>query len=431
MQEAPKERTTAVKATELASEARKMQRKVYLRAHEAKERGQKVAWQMGPPIPLLCNVMDVTWLSTEAYAALCAAKRASQPFLEKAESEGFTHTLCGYMRNVLGFSSLRQELGMVPTGAPEGGLAMPDMLLAAGVTCEPRIKHYQALARYMDVPLFAFDMVIPPFRPGDPDLEGAKQYYIKYFAAELRRLAAFLEEQTGKKLDLNRLWEYVRREQETHRYWWEVYQMRKAVPCPFPAQDAMSCITPVYWMQGEPETLDFHRRLRDEVRYRVENKIGAIPEERYRLFWLGGLPPWHTMALFNYFETHGAVSVLETAYYPGEPVDELDDPFDTLAWAELQRQSFASLSHTIGPPEILKWIEEYQIDGLVMHEMMSCHVLSSGLRYFREAALEHLKIPTLFIQGDIIDLRDYSDADTRANIDAFMETVAAYKASRR
>jgi hypothetical protein len=40
---------------------------------------------------------------------------------------------------------------------------------------------------------------------------------------------------------------------------------------------------------------------------------------------------------------------------------------------------------------------------------------------------QYVKVPTLFIESDIVDVRMYSEADTQRRIDAFIETVASYK----
>jgi hypothetical protein len=42
------------------------------------------------------------------------------------------------------------------------------------------------------------------------------------------------------------------------------------------------------------------------------NSTGTF-KSKYRLLWGSGLPPWHTMNIFNYFEGLGAVFVGETA----------------------------------------------------------------------------------------------------------------------
>ena len=39
-------------------------------------------------------------------------------------------------------------------------------------------------------------------------------------------------------------------------------------------------------------------------------------------------------------------------------------------------------------------------------------------------------IPILIMEGDIVDISSYNEADTHNRIDAFIETLAAYKAKK-
>ncbi|MHA1431042.1 MAG: hypothetical protein ACTSRV_11725 [Candidatus Freyarchaeota archaeon] len=54
----------------------------------------------------------------------------------------------------------------------------------------------------------------------------------------------------------------------------------------------------------------FYEGLLSEVKERVKNKIGVIPEEKYRLLW-DNIVLWYNVGLSNYFHKYGAVFVLE------------------------------------------------------------------------------------------------------------------------
>jgi len=52
--------------------------------------------------------------------------------------------------------------GGIPEGAPDGGMAQPDLLLGSSYACDPRFKWYQATGKYMDVPTYNIDVLAPP-----------------------------------------------------------------------------------------------------------------------------------------------------------------------------------------------------------------------------------------------------------------------------
>ena len=124
-----KKKTTAIHATETVREVRGMVKRMYSRPYEAREKGNKVAWVMYGVPGTITGAFDVARIYPENYAGLCGAKKAEGPFIERAEAEGFANTICSYGRTGLGHAIMRQELGMIPPDAPDGGMLDPDMAL--------------------------------------------------------------------------------------------------------------------------------------------------------------------------------------------------------------------------------------------------------------------------------------------------------------
>src|SRR4030043_1590209 len=372
MEEA-KRLTSATKSTKMAEKVRPLVKQMYARAHEAKKQGRPVAYCMiGCQYDEILRAMDITPIWTENYGGLCATKRDAERFLTKAEFAGYSNVLCSYATTGIGFDALRRELGEIPPNAPDGGMAEPDMLLGCGYRCDPRYKWYQALGHYKDTPIYNFDVVTPP---ADADLKQVRGYYIKYQVEELKGLVAFLEKQTGKKMDWERLNQVIDLSEETSKLWRECHELRKATPCPMPAEDHFRTFVPGRFWLGTQEALDFYRELRDELKDRVENKIGVIPDEKYRLLWGGGLPPWHSMNIFNYFESHGAVFVRETAYSPFDAAEITANvhPLERFAMKYFGgfTYRYERAKKGCGDPavqQVLDWIGEYKAEGIVMHQ---------------------------------------------------------------
>ncbi|MHB1128203.1 MAG: 2-hydroxyacyl-CoA dehydratase subunit D [Bacillota bacterium] len=427
-------KTTAVKSTKTAAEVRTYVKRMYTRAHEAKAEGRPVAWVMfGVHGPIL-RAMGITPVFTENYAGLCAAKRYEGVLIEKAESEGYSNQICGYVRTGLGFSALRKEGGKMPEGAPDGGMADPDMMIGCSLACDPRYKWYEATGHYSDTPCFNYDSVLYP--NSFIDDQACKEYYIKYEVDQLHRLVAFLEEQTRTKMDWDRLRYTIKLQHDIHKMRYEVYQLRKATPAVMPTQDGLNTMVPHMFMPAEEESLEFYTRLRDEVKERVDNGVGVIEDEKHRILWAGGLPPWHSMYIFNYFESKGAVFPMETAYYPGEPYDEFDvdsdDPIEIevrrsweRTWETLRRAR--KLGGNSNVQNALDFMKDYKIDGLVYHGTKSCRATTIGQIHEKNIINSHVKIPALFLESDIVDVRDFSEVQTKMKIDAFLETVEAFK----
>jgi benzoyl-CoA reductase/2-hydroxyglutaryl-CoA dehydratase subunit BcrC/BadD/HgdB len=426
-------KTTAVKGTNMARKVRGLVRNIYESAHKAKAEGKKVAYMMvSSQYDEIIRAMDVVPLPTENYAGLCAAKREMDRFLLKAEADGYSQVLCSYARIGLGFDSLRKDCGGIPENSPDGGMPAPDMMLGSSAVCDPRFKWFQATSRFMDVPTYSIDVAGPPVQA---DLDAVRDHYIKYQTAQFRGLIAFLEKQTGRKMDMDRLWETIRLGDEAWRLWYEIDRMRTAVPCPMPAQDHFSVMVAAYYYSGTPAAVDFYQGLYDEVKEKVEKKIGVIPDEKYRVLYGGGLPPWHTLWIFNYFESFGAVFVAENVYRGYDPVEvpsRIKDPVEYLAWRTFLRftqrhaKAKANTGHT-AVEKLLGMIYDYRIDGVVFHACRSCRANTIGQVHIKNLLGRHTDIPMMQLVSDMVDLRDYSEAQWKAQIGTFIEALTGRK----
>ena len=421
----------------------------------AKQEGKKLAYTF-----IVClydeilSVMDIVPVWTENYAGVCGAKRDAERFLERAESLGFSRSLCTYALCGLGFDQWREKLGEMPPDAPWGGQARPDMMLSSGqILCDPRNKWYQAAQQYMpDVPIY--DVALPyPLYEDDIEVADVADYYIKYIVEELRGLVIFLEKQTGKKMDWDRLSELVDLGEKTWNLIWETYELRRAVPTPMGTGDAMNTMVPMVFMLGTQEGYDFYVGLNKELKEKIARKEGVIQDEKYRLLWGGGLPSWFALTDFNYFNSKGAVFPVETTYRMIEPIyklniPETNDPIERLAWRWFGYWTYwydKAKKRPGSEPDVerlIQYIEDYQIDGVVMHEAFSCRTWHLGLIWQlnqlkkiykpipililgrdEKKKVEKRELPSLILESDIIDISSYSEVDTRNRIDAFIETL--------
>jgi benzoyl-CoA reductase/2-hydroxyglutaryl-CoA dehydratase subunit BcrC/BadD/HgdB len=274
----------------------------------------------------------------------------------------------------------------------------------------------------------------------DVDSHEIEGYYAKYITEDLRGLVKFLEERFHKKMEWDRLWETIKLADATTDLHVECRELRKAVPTPMDTGDAMNCMVPQAFMMGTQEAYDFYRDLRDELRYKVEHKLGVVEEEKYRLVWAGGLPSWFALSDFNYFWSKGATFPVESTYneqvYSANELDlpKTDDPLEYMAWRWIRRWTYwydLARKRPGSEPDVertINYIEQYGIDGIVMHEAFSCRTWHVGLIWqLNQLRKIYREVPSLILESDIVDISSYNEADTRARIDAFIDTLEAVK----
>ena len=210
--------------------------------------------------------------------------------------------------------------------------------------------------------------------------------------------------------------------------WLEILEYRKNVPAPMSAADAFTAVYLLVSNAGTVEAVDYFRKLRDEVKQRVEQGISLVEEEKYRLMW-DWLPMWYNMALLNYFEEKGAVIPVE--YFTlkwacrldkKKPLESLARKYISLTWGN----SPLSLKEDI----VLRAMRDYKLDGIVLHSSWSCRAYCIGQVDLKNIVYEKLGLPGLIIDSDMADARHFSEAQIHTRIDAFIETLAARKAAR-
>ena len=402
-----------------------LQKQFYARAHEAKQNEDwKVAWCMlGVPKQLL-EAFEVQPVFPENYGTVCAAKQVGR-FIEEAEADGFSEDICSYARNCIGFAKIRAETGEIPPDAPRGGLADPDFLMAPTGGCDARLKWFQQLARYNDLPYLCFDAQ-SPLRDTDVDDPRVASQYIEHNLAELRTVVEFLEQQTGKKFDVsrqNKLRERMWNAYQSSKIWHDVQDLRKAIPSPMPSQDFWADMVIQQSYAGDRLAIDFYQELFNEVKERVDKGIGVIPHEKYRLMW-GALPMWFNLGLMSYFEAEGAVFAFEEHYHGNRPTEpDLADPLRAMATTGFHN-SRGDRGRQGRVDAYVEYARDYSIDGIVINQVRSCRANGIGHLYANTYLQRTLSgIPMLHLESDMGDARAYSAAQVKMKINVFIELL--------
>jgi benzoyl-CoA reductase/2-hydroxyglutaryl-CoA dehydratase subunit BcrC/BadD/HgdB len=443
--EEKKKKKSSAKTLQTAREAGNFGKKILSSAREAADAGRPVVWAMvdwwlGTTI---AKAMGMEICYPENYGAFCAAMRKAEPYLDYAEGDGVPNTTCGYARNCIGYTRrLKENNFVIPEDAPGGGMPKPLFLLACGAACDARYKWFQGLGRYMDVPVWTLEFpqtgVLEYFMPGN------KKDNINFMVQELRAFVSFLEKLLGKKMDWDNLEAKLDTFFKTHRLAYEVDILRKAVPSPAVNTDFWALMIPHLYMADDPEALEFYQRVYDEVKYKVDNKIGAVPNEKYRMIF-SELPPWHTLGVFDeYAEKYGVAFAMESWNYhvpsplPEEEKEKIHDPLELIAtysYHKFNEYAPVAMEHRMEPSlftaPYLKYVKDYRIDGLFAHPLISCRPATYTLMHLRNLLMEKFKIPSVIVEGDIVDLRVFNEDESHAKMEAFIETMDHYREIRK
>jgi benzoyl-CoA reductase/2-hydroxyglutaryl-CoA dehydratase subunit BcrC/BadD/HgdB len=270
------------------------------------------------------------------------------------------------------------------------------------------------------------------------DYYAVEAHYLEYTAEQVKGCLEFIGNVTGQKLDQDRLREVVRRTNETSELFEEMLQLRRAVPSPAGSEDILSCLMPLVQWSGTQQAVDFYRDLRDEVKARVDAGIGVLQgEEKLRILF-DNIPPWYTLGFFNYLHKFDAVSVIETYshhfhYSLGNRLGKLepDKPYESLARKYLYNCWFMTSVRESVENLVANYCKDYKVDGIISYALYGCKIATGFLPYQAKYMQEKHGIPTLLLEGDMVDPRDYADGPIKNRVDAFMEMLLERKSRNR
>ncbi|MBI5446931.1 MAG: 2-hydroxyacyl-CoA dehydratase [Deltaproteobacteria bacterium] len=414
----------------------------YRKSVEAMAEGRPTVWSManwwqGAPV---LKAMDVEVVYPENYGAVCAATGVAPTYLERSDAAGFPTHLCGYSRNNYGYTHrmIRELGGRIPPEAPMGGMPPPVLLLASNVICDARYKWFQGLGRYLDAPVYTLEMPIP----GVKELfhEGIYESCVKLVSENVREFIRFAERLLRQRLDWDRLAQVVDDMLEMNRVWYEVNELRKARPCPMHSRHFWSCMPASLYLLGDTKSaVAEYTALRDELAALIAAGEGAIPREKYRLAF-GELPPWHSLGFFEILAGRGWNFVVESwVYHPPIPLDlsGVSDPGEKIARQALQfntgfyrpaaeaRNDFGYMGYPY-----VHWASEYRIDGMFMHPLVTCRSASTHLGFVRECLETQVSVPSLWVEGDIVDFTLFDPDEALRRAEAFEESMEHHREKR-
>jgi len=415
------------------NKAKELREKYYKDYAEAKEKGglrwAGGAWTLGAVPEGLGR--DVYCLTSEPYAASIAFnKEFSLQCMEATEKAGFARDLCSYMRNYWGSVILNKY-------AFGGEFPKPDFIWQDHICCS-HAKWYQVVSDLEGgIPSFTIDVSVGPYN----ELTESR---LNFVVGQMLDGIDWLEKTTGRKYDDELLIEAVNHECRSTSTWAEVCVLNKAVPAPLDEKSMYSLYVLGTLMKHKKECADFYEELRDEVKYRVDNQIAAIPNERCRLM-SDTQPPWGFLSIFRYLEKFGAVSIgslytfgligiwevkedgtwgpRTTPEQKGITIKNREEALRIYADWNLSKPEWQHFySPHLKSEMMIRIGKEWKLDGIMLHYNRGCEGLSLGIAENRLALIE-AGFPVMTFEGNMGDEREFDETRTRARIDSFMETL--------
>jgi benzoyl-CoA reductase/2-hydroxyglutaryl-CoA dehydratase subunit BcrC/BadD/HgdB len=377
---------------------------------------KKIAWctSVGPAELLRSFGFEVYF--PENHGALLGATRTAEEFIPYAQKNGYSNQICSYTTSDIGAflckkTPLTKHYGL-------DNIPKPDLIVYCTSQCREVEDWFSFYADYFKCPV---EGINPPRY-----LDEVHQDVIDFVVGQFRSLIKVCEEVSGLKFDMDRFREVLKLSKDATQLWQKVLMTSKASPAPMSFFDGTIHMGPIVVMRGMQEAKDYYKTLLDELEGYVSQGKGFLETENCRLFW-DGMPIWGKLRILSELFIQNNAAIVASTYCNSwifEDFDE-DNPLESSALA--YTKIFINRSEKAKIEFFKQWIDEYDVDGIIFHDSKTCFN-NTNSRFGLPLRLKEIThIPYLVIEGDLNDLRFFSEGQTISKIETFIEQIESLK----
>ncbi len=376
---------------------------------------KKIAWctSVGPAELLYAMGFEVYF--PENHGAMIGASKMADKYIPSAVSLGYSPEICSYLTSDIG-AFLQNETPLQKSGFES--VPKPDVLVYNTNQCHEVGDWFMFYAKHFNAPILAVNtpMWISDLTPA----------IIDGVANQFKDLVPELEKVSGQKLNMDKFKETVGLSHDGCVLWRRVLETAMAKPSPINFFDSAIHMGPIVVMRGTQYAVDYYKILLEELEERIENGVGAIPEEKLRIYW-DGMPLWYKLSSHAKLFSSLDACIVASTYCNSWIFDDLDanNPFQSSALAYCKL--FIVRSDDEKQKYLEKLLKDFSIDGVIYHDAKTCGRNSNNRYGLPNRMNDKNKIPYLEINGDLCDSRCYSEEQSIIAIETFIKQLASRK----
>jgi benzoyl-CoA reductase/2-hydroxyglutaryl-CoA dehydratase subunit BcrC/BadD/HgdB len=378
---------------------------------EGPAQGKKLAWCTSVGPAELLRSMGFNVYFPENHGAMLGATRMASDLIPLANAKGFSPDICSYLTSDVG-SYLKGETPLTKMGLE--GMPKADILVYNTNQCRDVKDWFQFYAREWNVPCIG---VHTPRSIGD-----VNEPIVDDVAKQIENLIEPLEEVATEKFDIDKLKSTIDLSRQCTMLWKAILDTAANVPSPLTFFDGTIQMGPAVVLRGHQDAVDFYKVLLAELEERVANGVAAIEDEQHRIYW-EGMPVWGKLRDLSTQFLELKTCVTASTYCNSWVYEDLDpnDPFKSMARA--YSHLFICRSDDRKEAYMTEMVDKYKVDGVIFHDSKTCPNNSNNRYQLPQRLQEKTGKPYLVINGDLNDLRLYSEEQSRTNIEAFIEQL--------
>lgn len=376
----------------------------------------KVAWctSVGPAELLISLGFQVYY--PENHGALLGATRAAEKYIPKANASGYSPEICSYLTSDIGAHQMNETPLKEAYGIPS--VPPPDVLIYNTNQCREVQDWFAYYAREFNVPSLGV------FSPWKVDELNSEQ--VGYVARQIEAMIPELEKISEQKFDLDKLKEVVALSRKTSDLWLQFLNSARNRPSPITFFDGCIQMAPAVVLRGTQVAVDYYELLNKEIAEHVSRGEAAVPGEEVRLYW-EGMPVWGKLRFFSDLLSGFKANAVASTYCDSWIFTDFDpnDPFNSMAKA--YTKIFINRSENKKEEVLSAMAQEYQVDGIIYHDAKTCPYNSNSRFGLPQRISDKYGIPHLIFDGDVNDLRCFSEEQTITSVESFVDQIKEAK----
>ena len=374
---------------------------------------KKIAWctSVGPAELLRAAGFEVYF--PENHGALLGATRAAMDHIPEAVKCGYSGHVCSYTTSDIG-AYLRKETPLQDHYGLQG-IPKPDLIVYNTNQCREVQDWFGFFAREFKCPIAG---VHPPRH-----LEEVTDAEVALVVKQFKYLVPICTAITGQPWDEDRFKEVVKLSKEATLLWQRVLKTAASDTPPISFFDGTIHMGPIVVLRGTEMAKAYYAQLLQELEGKIAQGQGFLPKVRSRIFW-EGMPIWGKIRMLSDLFAENGAAVVASTYCSSWVFDQFDEADPWTSTARAYTGIFINRGEGAKMKMLAEWFGEYGIDGIVYHDSKTCFNNSNAKMGMPERLKAITGVPSLIIEGDLCDLRFFSEGQSITKIETFLEQLA-------
>jgi len=311
-----------------------------------------------------------------------------------------------------------------------GDFPKPSFTFMSNFECIPVYLAHATISQFLDIPTFNIDIPVKSYKQEHDEEE------LAYVTAQIEEMIDYVEKTVpGAKYDESRLIEIMDYDRQFLLEFRKLWKLKATIPCPLSGRESFREIRLANMYPDPAKAVEYMRLYVEEVSERVEQGFGAAqPEEKLRLLWSVAGPFYDDP--FSWLEQRGvSIPAAEMTVYngwfsgresiwfdpwPGRKLTPLEEEARQMdfVWGRTGRYWVDTHIHSC---------RDLHLDGIIYFMQWGCPTSNNLGKVIADTAEKELGIPTLFIEGRMLESSMYDRNDFYSRLEDFMEICAAKK----